>query len=629
MVVIDERADLESWQIITGQKEFRDVQGYLQKVGISQNGFNYNVVAVFGSQSTGKSTLLNRLFGTNFATMDTISRQQTTKGIWISRAQESNILVMDVEGTDGRERGDDQDFERKSALFSIATSEVLVINMWETQVGLYNGANMGLLKTVFEVNLQIFQHSQSRKERSLLLFVIRDHLGTTPMSNLAQTIQADLARMWNSLLKPEGTEDTAITDYFDFEFVGLPHKVLMSDAFNHEVLKLQTRFTSADSNSTLFRSEYHKRIPADGFSTYAKGVWEAIEANKDLDLPSQQELLAQFRCDEIASAALAHFDDKISTTEKAMQAGVVYEKLGSEMSIALSSALATFDLDASRYHNTVYTKRRAELLSSLDTRLFVLYKNQLSALRKECVQNFESAVSSEMLHSKSYSFRKLTSQSQSDATSRFETAALASSVEPMQWSVSEDLELVLQDLALVTSRLRIDETKKVNDRCYHRLKKTFEETVATEFIRLDDKLWDRILENCIESELQKVTAEFSDCLEALDLPRADQLASVKSLQQRAWRLLRARVGEETSETHLLLRLREHFEDSFKFNSEGIPVVWKAGDNIDGSYRSARESTLAIIPLFSRIQRSDGTLPELPSTEDEVSRILLLHLHAAN
>lgn len=73
-----------------------------------------------------------------------------------SRSMAENILVMDVEGTDGRERGEDQDFERKSALFALATSEVLIVNIWEHQVGLYQGANMGLLKTVFEVNLQLF-----------------------------------------------------------------------------------------------------------------------------------------------------------------------------------------------------------------------------------------------------------------------------------------------------------------------------------------------------------------------------------------------------------------------------------------------------------------------------------------
>jgi hypothetical protein len=74
----------------------------------------------------------------------------------MSKSKAMPVLVMDVEGTDGRERGEDQDFERKSALFSMAVAEVLLVNIWEHQVGLYQGANMGLLKTVFEVNLGLF-----------------------------------------------------------------------------------------------------------------------------------------------------------------------------------------------------------------------------------------------------------------------------------------------------------------------------------------------------------------------------------------------------------------------------------------------------------------------------------------
>ena len=99
--------------------------------------------------------------------MSETERKQTTKGIWMSKNKRdhsegsmskmaNNILIMDVEGTDGRERGEDQDFERKSALFALATSEVLIVNIWEHQVGLYQGANMGLLKVVFEVNLELF-----------------------------------------------------------------------------------------------------------------------------------------------------------------------------------------------------------------------------------------------------------------------------------------------------------------------------------------------------------------------------------------------------------------------------------------------------------------------------------------
>lgn len=605
--------DADSWQIITGDKEFKDVQKYLESVGISHNGFQYNVVAVFGSQSTGKSTLLNKLFGTNFATMDTISRQQTTKGIWLSRAHNSNIIVMDVEGTDGRERGDDQDFERKSALFSIATSEVLVVNMWESQVGLYNGANMGLLKTVFEVNLQLFQ-----KERSLLLFVIRDHIGVTPMDNLQQTIEADLGKIWISLIKPPGTEHTSISDYFDLEFVGLPHKLLMSDAFDQEVLKLRHRFISPDKEQLIFQQVYHKKIPADGFSTYAKGIWEAIEANKDLDLPSQQELLAQFRCDEIASAALAVFEQQIRTTEDGMKIGVVYSNLGSEMSLALSNTLAAFDLEASRYHNSVYTKKRSELLASLDARLIVLYKSQLSSLRKQCAAEYVASVVKEISNIKTYDFGEITNSRQTDALSAFQAEARSCCIEPMPWSFAEDEELLTQDLKVLTFQLRTEEIKKLHDRLYRELKQKFEESITNEFSTLDKLLWDRVLDTCVSTELNNITNVFSERLSAFDLSFPEQEESIKQLQRRAWKLLKARVSEETSESHLLLRLREHFEDSFKFTSEGIPVVWKAGDNIDGSYRSAREGTLSIIPLFSRIQRSNGETPELPSIDDEVS-----------
>ena len=154
----------ERLQLVDEAQHFHpDAAGYLQAWGLHNVGFGYDLCAVLGSQSTGKSTLLNKLFGTNFDVMDESQRRQTTKGIWMSRGINMPVLVMDVEGTDGRERGEDQDFERKSALFSMASAEVLIVNMWEHQVGLYQGANMGLLKTVFEVNLGLFQSSKQKK----------------------------------------------------------------------------------------------------------------------------------------------------------------------------------------------------------------------------------------------------------------------------------------------------------------------------------------------------------------------------------------------------------------------------------------------------------------------------------
>ena len=58
---------------------------------------------------------MNLLFGTKFQVMDSQrGRSQTTKGIWMGcsantiRGRPTDTLVLDVEGTDGRERGEEQ-----------------------------------------------------------------------------------------------------------------------------------------------------------------------------------------------------------------------------------------------------------------------------------------------------------------------------------------------------------------------------------------------------------------------------------------------------------------------------------------------------------------------------------------
>ncbi|KAJ2458281.1 Dynamin-like GTPase that mediates homotypic ER fusion, partial [Coemansia sp. RSA 2424] len=71
-------------QLIDSEQQFsEELTEFMQhKWGLAAAGFDYDVVAVFGSQSTGKSTLLNRLFGTRFDVMSEAQRQQTTRGIW-------------------------------------------------------------------------------------------------------------------------------------------------------------------------------------------------------------------------------------------------------------------------------------------------------------------------------------------------------------------------------------------------------------------------------------------------------------------------------------------------------------------------------------------------------------------
>jgi hypothetical protein len=79
--------------------------------------------------------------------------------------------------------------------------------------------------------------------------VLRDHIGTTPLSNLADTLKKDLANIWTTLSKPPGLEHCAIEDYFDFQFTALPHKILMPDQFNQKVDLLRTRYPKQPEGS--------------------------------------------------------------------------------------------------------------------------------------------------------------------------------------------------------------------------------------------------------------------------------------------------------------------------------------------------------------------------------------------
>lgn len=190
---------------------------FVQQQGVIDARTNYQVVAIMGPQSSGKSTLMNHVvswapaeaegpdglpccptlphplcapppthhpvtpccplplllyqFGTPFQEMDAMTgRQQTTKGVWLAKApkvDEVCTLILDLEGSDGRERGeDDTNFERQSALFALAVADVLLINVWCHDIGREQGSGKPLMKTIFQVLRELWPPSSSPGDNS-------------------------------------------------------------------------------------------------------------------------------------------------------------------------------------------------------------------------------------------------------------------------------------------------------------------------------------------------------------------------------------------------------------------------------------------------------------------------------
>jgi hypothetical protein len=483
--------------------------------------------------------------------------------------------------------------------------------------------------------------------KSLLFFVIRDHLGTTPLKNLQNTLIQDLSKLWSTISKPTGLENSRIEDYFDFAFVALPHKILQPEKFEEAVTKLSQRFKEGyndprksglidEAELPIFLPQYHRRIPADGFPVYAEGIWDQIVHNKDLDLPTQQELLAQFRCDEISREVLVAFDETITPLEEEQAEGTrlgkpaVITGLGAAMIAARSKVFKEFETNASRYHKGVYKRKQAELEGKVDTRLKALSQKQLNAAHKSGVESFTDAVSAAVKTGQkkgaSYDFAQIVDSEKKKALAQFEEDAKSIVIEGASWSSYEhELKVYRKDLDEVSGRLRKDEMRRLATRIERWVRSRLDESIGLEFNKLgtgrggggapehgerppsEKDLWDRVWVIFTET-VSSAEKRFTDRAQSFDASPEEVDVGLWRLRRKSWGVLRAKIDEEVMEGNILLKLRENFEDKFRYDESGVPRIWRPTDDIEGVYTKARESTITVIPLLARFKLSKTSAP---------------------
>lgn len=442
-------------------------------------------------------------------------------------------------------------------------------------------------------------------------------------------------------------EKSKIEDYFDFAFSALPHKILQPERFVTEVAKLGTRFKEGyrdrkdalegdpELEGGIFLSEYHRRIPADGFSIYAEGVWDQIVNNKDLDLPTQQELMAQFRCDEISREALVGFDEIITPLENKQAEGArsgspaILSGLGSAMRTARMKTIKAFETEASRYHKGVYARKKSELEHKLDDRLKILFRGQLSASHKSGVHQFSEAVSAAVKAGQkkgaSYDFAEIVDREKKSALSRYEKEAKSVLVEGAPWSsYKQELSLYQKELNEVSGRLRREEMRRLATRVERWVRTQLGESVGLEFNALgsgrggsgapetgdrpnEKEIWDRIW-TVFTQTVEEAERRFTHRARSFDASSPEVDVGLWRLRRKSWSALRAKIDEEMMEGNLLLKLRENFEDKFRYDEAGVPRIWRPTDDIEGIYTKARESTLTVIPLLSRFRLSHTSSP---------------------
>ncbi|KAJ3503868.1 hypothetical protein NMY22_g18101 [Coprinellus aureogranulatus] len=375
--------------------------------------------------------------------------------------------------------------------------------------------------------------------------------------------------------------------------------------FEAEVQSLRKRFTDKSNPDYVFKPAYHKRIPADGVAFYMQNIWEQVQSNKDLDLPTQQELLAQFRCDEISAGALAEFNEQAKSQKRPVESGRVVEGLGAMMRDWRTRALARYDRDASRYHKGVYTRKRADLTSVIDSTLSPLFLGQLKNMHKLCVVTFKQDLLSG-LKGDDYDFAEVVTKATKKCEDAFTETAKEALVEGTDWNWEDELEVIREEIRGVADQCRKDETKKMINQIERNVKKIISEPVEIQLSKPSPQMWDAVLKTFKET-LEKAEATYLAKAKSFNCTEEENVAALASLRKRSWIVLRQKIEEQTADQVLLGKLRGHFEEQFRYDEEGVPRVWKPDDDIDGAFKKAKEQTLELVPLYSRIKPSDPSL----------------------
>ncbi|PON62048.1 RHD3/Sey [Trema orientale] len=599
-------------QLIDGNGEFNvaGLENFTKGVKLAECGLSYAVVAIMGPQSSGKSTLLNHLFHTNFREMDAYrGRSQTTKGIWIAHCVgiEPCTIAMDLEGTDGRERGeDDTTFEKQSALFALAVSDIVLINMWCHDIGREHAANKPLLKTVFQVMMRLFS-----PRKTTLLFVIRDKT-KTPLERLEPVLREDIQKIWDAVRKPHVHKDTPLSEFFNVDVVALSSYEEKEEKFKEEVTQLRQRFFHSISPGGL-AGDRRGVVPASGFSFSAQQIWKLIKENKDLDLPAHKVMVATVRCEEIANDKFRQLnsDEGWLALEEAVQAGPV-PGFGKKLSSILETYLSAYDMEANYFDEGVRNAKRQQLESKALEFVYPAYAVMLGNLRSKALENFKTRLEHSL--SKGEGFAASVRACAQSCMLEFDQWCADASIQQANWDASKIREKLKRDIDAHASSVRGENLSELIANYEKQLSAALSEPIESLFEAGGKDTWPSI-RKLLKHETEVAASEFSSSITGFELDQETSKTMLQNLRDYAKNVVEKKAREEAGK--VLIRMKDRFSTVFNHDNDSMPRVWTGKEDIRAITKEARSASLKLLSIMAAIR-----LHEKP---DKIENILFASL----
>lgn len=596
-----------STQVIDGDGVYNvsGMENFMKNAKLGECGLSYAVVSIMGPQSSGKSTLLNHLFKTNFREMDTFKgRSQTTKGIWLARCVgiEPFTIVLDLEGSDGRERGeDDTAFEKQSALFALAVSDIVMINIWCHDIGREHAANKPLLKIVFQAMLRLFS-----PRKTTLLFVIRDKT-KTPMENLEPILREDIQKIWDSVRKPNNHKDISLSEFFNVEVVALPSFEEKEEQFKEQVASLRERFFHSIAPGGL-AGDRRGVVPASGFSFSAQQIWKVIKENKELDLPVHTVMVATVRCEEIANAKIASFtvNEEWLGIEDAVRNGIVPD-FGNKVNSILDNCMTSFDMETEYFDDNVRTSKRQILESKLLQFVKPAHRSLLARLRSKTFEDFK--LTFEKTLERGDGFAVAVRECSQSVMFKFDEGCKDASIKQANWDSSKARERVQCDIEAYVTSVRTEKLSELMSLHEEKLNKALLEPVEALLDSATDDTWPAI-RRLLQRHTKIAVKEFSTSLSSFDIDQKTKEKMLAQLEEYARSVVESKARVEAGK--VLTRMMDRFSTLFNRDPDSIPRMWTGNEDIKAITKTARTASLKLLSIMTAI-RLDEDMDNVENT----------------
>ncbi|XP_061371102.1 protein ROOT HAIR DEFECTIVE 3 homolog 1-like [Gastrolobium bilobum] len=591
-------------QLIDGDGTFNvaGIENFMKEVKLGECGLSYAVVSIMGPQSSGKSTLLNNLFLTNFREMDAFrGRSQTTKGIWMAGCIgiEPCTLVMDLEGTDGRERGeDDTAFEKQSALFALAVSDIVLINMWCHDIGREQAANKPLLKTVFQVMMRLFS-----PRKTTLLFVIRDKT-KTPLENLEPVLREDIQKIWDSVPKPQAHKETPLSEFFNVEVVALSSYEEKEEQFKEQVASLRQRFYHSIAPGGL-AGDRRGVVPASGFSFSAQQIWKVIKENRDLDLPAHKVMVATVRCEEIANEKYALFaaNEDWCQLEEAVQSGPV-SGFGKKLNALLDACLSEYDVEATYFDEGVRSAKQKQLHEKLLQLVQPAFQIALGHIRSGILDKFKEAFDKALNGGEGFS--AASDNCIRSSMAQFDEGCADVVIEIANWDTSKVREELQRDIDAHVASVRAAKISELTSSYEEKLKEALSGPVVTLLDGANGDTWPSI-RKLLNRETESAVSGFSASLGRFDMDEQTRKNMIVSLLDYGKGVIEAKTREEAG--RVVIRMKDRFMTIFSHDSDSMPRIWTGKEDIRAITKTARSASLKLLSVMAVIRLDEDDDPD--------------------